>query len=680
MASLSRVSSPPVARPQDVNYVARLSRRLRVVAVSLAVFTTVLYATYGSAVRLLELSWFNAFGFTFQAVASAAVSFIAFGRYRVLQDSASYWIGMGFTGFAVALLGYVLAWPGLLPDGTSVLANLPGTAAWLPVLAFLALWVCLQLAAWSADQPGSWRPVQNWWVAAFTMAALTALAGVLIIAFEHRLPLLVQANGAFAPLLTAVYLVQIVLFAFGTWSGAYRARRNGDPLLAVTAGFQLALFFVVLWVMLETARYGLWWYSARILLIGAGLAALFGALSDHVKLLRQEREKTQTLAAVEAELQQNYARMNASHAELQQQEQRKDQFLATLAHELRNPLAPMQSAVDILALRPGDPAVAQRVLPILQRQLVHMKHLVDDLLDVSRITQGKITLARQAVDLSQVIQDVVQAAMPQFQQNVHLDLTAEPLLVLGDEVRVRQIMGNILDNALKYTRHNGSIWITSRREGEDAVLRVRDDGIGISPELLERIFEPFVQADAKQGLGLGLALVHQLVEMHGGKVQADSAGLGCGSEFVVRLPCSSGLAPPEPPGASGACSANRAQRILVVDDNADAVEGLRMLLELKGQVVATAPDGPAALREVERLRPEVVFLDLGLPGMDGFEVARRIRRMPRGETVYLVAVTGWGQEEDKARSREAGFDEHLTKPVDLARLDAALARVGAIGA
>jgi PAS domain S-box-containing protein len=358
---------------------------------------------------------------------------------------------------------------------------------------------------------------------------------------------------------------------------------------------------------------------------------------------------------------------------LRESDRRKDEFLAVLAHELRNPLAPVRNALHILKLAPGDSAVTARARDMAERQVHHLTRLVDDLLDVSRIMRGKVDLRKERVELAALVARAVETAKPVIEAEKHeltVTLPDEPLWLDADVVRISQVIGNLLNNAAKYTEPGGQIWLTAEQAGEEAIIRVRDTGIGIAPEMLPRIFEMFMQVAsthmrAQGGLGIGLTLVKTLVEMHGGSVSARSEGLGRGSEFSVRLPLraesrhpvSASLElPPVPPVPQ--------QRILIVDDNVDAAESLALLLQLEGHEVQVAHEGKAALALVEKHLPDLAFLDIGMPGMDGYELAQRIRRQPQFQKMFLVALTGWGQEEDRRRTREAGFDHHLVKPVE----------------
>jgi PAS domain S-box-containing protein len=369
---------------------------------------------------------------------------------------------------------------------------------------------------------------------------------------------------------------------------------------------------------------------------------------------------------------------------LREADRRKDEFLATLAHELRNPLAPIRNSLQILKMPRLDAATVERSRDMMERQVHQLVRLVDDLLDVSRVMRGKIELRKERVELSTVVARAVETAQPLIEAQGHeltVNLPSESLALNADPIRLAQVVGNLLTNAAKYTEANGRIRLTARREGNEAVLRVRDTGIGISPDMLPHIFELFVQVDhaatrSQGGLGIGLTLVKNLVEMHHGTVEAHSAGLGRGSEFVIRLPLmpqeerkrvekDCGEAPHEPTRSSG-------HRLLVVDDNVDAADSLAMLLRLQGHEVRVAHDGLAALELAKSYLPEMVFLDIGMPGMDGYEVARRLRRQPGLENVRLTALTGWGQAEDRRRTAEAGFDHHLVKPAEPNALESLL--------
>jgi PAS domain S-box-containing protein len=365
------------------------------------------------------------------------------------------------------------------------------------------------------------------------------------------------------------------------------------------------------------------------------------------------------------------------YRESRESDQQKEKFLAMLAHELRNPLAPIVNALHVLDRISPPAAEAAYLRGIIGRQTRHLARLVDDLLDVSRVRLGKIQLNQGPVDVRDVARRALETAHVAGKtrsHNVALDVGTEPLVVRGDAVRLEQVVGNLLDNAVKYTPAPGSIKIHVEREADEAVIRVEDRGVGIAGDVLAKIFDVFAQADAsldrsRGGLGLGLALVRALVELHGGTVSARSAGPGLGSEFSVRLPLV-----PEQAAAVDRWSPGRLtrRRILIVEDNADTRETLRALLELDGHAIETASDGPQGLDLARRTRPDVALVDIGLPGIDGYEIARRLRA--DGEKVYLIALTGYGQPEDRTRSMEAGFDAHLVKPVDPGDVTRALSR------
>ncbi len=367
---------------------------------------------------------------------------------------------------------------------------------------------------------------------------------------------------------------------------------------------------------------------------------------------------------------------------LRQDARSKDEFLAMLAHELRNPLAPLANAIEIMRARPGREK-GERARHLAERQLRHLRRLVDDLLDVSRINSGKITLKRQRVDLVVAVENALEAAGVFIEESGHqleASLPPEPVYADVDPVRLEQVVSNLLHNAAKYTERGGRIRVALEVAGDTSRLRVQDTGIGISPELLSRVFELFIQGErgldrSQGGLGLGLTLVRNLVHLHGGTVEAYSEGSGRGSEFVVTLPLAATLEnlPPSnlPPTPSVARDqyGNSSLRLLVVDDNRDSADTLSELAQLWGYEVETAYDGPTALERAGEWVPDFLLLDIGMPGLDGYELARRLRQDPRFTQVMLVALTGYGREEDVARSRAAGFDHHLVKPVDVEELE-----------
>ena len=360
----------------------------------------------------------------------------------------------------------------------------------------------------------------------------------------------------------------------------------------------------------------------------------------------------------------------------------KDEFLAMLAHELRNPLAPISNALQLMRIIDPASGEAQHARAIMERQLAHLVRLVEDLMDVSRITRGKIEVRKEPVLLSSVMLSAVETARPAIEaggHKFHINMPAETLSVHGDFVRLAQVISNLLANAAKYTDEGGEIWLEAAREGAEAVIRVRDTGIGIAAEGMPRLFEMFAQvagseARSKGGLGIGLALARALVELYGGRISAASGGRGKGAEFTVRLPLATSFAPSKKALAALDPHPAHRRRVLIVDDNVDAAETLQMVVSQMGHDAHAAHDGPAALDAARARRPDVVLLDISMPGMDGLEVARALRSEPSLRQTRVVALTGFGQQEDRRRSEAAGFDAHLVKPVSPEELRRVLER------
>ena len=362
--------------------------------------------------------------------------------------------------------------------------------------------------------------------------------------------------------------------------------------------------------------------------------------------------------------------MQEANVKLAESDRRKSNFLAMLSHELRNPLATIRSGLQVMRLT--DAPAVNRVTALMERQVGHLVGLVDDLLDVNRISRGKMELHRGRIELATVVQTAVETARSLSERMGHeliVTLPSQPICVNVDPLRLVQVVDNLLNNACKFTEKGGRIRLSVEREGEQAVIRVRDTGMGIAADQLSSIFDMFMQADvsmerSNSGLGIGLALVQDLVKMHGGTVEAQSAGLGHGSEFVVRLPIAVEAPPTRSAGLPLKELANTtAHRILIVDDNRDAAESLAMLLKLTGHETHIAHDGLEAVETAAQVSPDLILLDIGLPKINGYEAARRIRNLPGGQSMVLVAVTGWAQDEDRQKSRESGFDGHMIKPV-----------------
>lgn len=408
--------------------------------------------------------------------------------------------------------------------------------------------------------------------------------------------------------------------------------------------------------------------AAETLARGLSVQPVPSIVSDVTRLGQALERSSVLLAERSAERDRNLAQAEAARAEAEQASSAKDQFLAMLGHELRNPLSPIVTALALLRMRHAD---GSRELAVIERQVSHMSRLVNDLLDVSRITRGSLELRKETIDIAEVLTRAAEMTAPRLEERRHeLVLDVEPgLTVFGDAVRLAQIFGNLLSNAAAYTPEEGRVRVTARRAGTDVRVEVSDNGRGLAPGMAQRIFELFVQGprtiDRREGgLGLGLAIARSLVEQHDGRIEAFSEGPGLGSTFVITLPAA--VSPVVPPAKAPrpAIPASHQLRILLVDDNADAADMLATFLTTAGHRVVTASDGPQALEVLRTFAPEVAVLDIGLPVMDGYELARRLREMLGARSPLLVAVTGYGQVEDAERSREAGFSYHLVKPVD----------------
>ena len=353
-----------------------------------------------------------------------------------------------------------------------------------------------------------------------------------------------------------------------------------------------------------------------------------------------------------------------------------------LSHELRNPLAPISNAVHLLRLQKNEDPIQSQARGIIERQVAQMARLIDDLMEVSRISSGRIHLVRERLALNGVVENALETVRPLIEKHQHsleVTLSPQPIWLDADASRLEQVVVNLLTNAAKYTEAGGSIWLSVQQEGNEAVLRVRDSGVGISRELLPHVFDLFTQAErslarSEGGLGIGLCLVQRLVEMHRGNVKAYST-LGEGSEFVVRLPVMGASPPPASPLIENTRLPSHSLRVLVVEDNVDAAETLMLVLAASGHVVRTTHDGPSALVAALEFRPQVMLLDIGLPGMSGFELAKLLRAQPALGDVVLVAMTGYGEASARQRSQEEGFNHHLVKPTDFVALNEILASV-----
>jgi signal transduction histidine kinase/CheY-like chemotaxis protein len=560
----------------------------------------------------------------------------------------------------------------------------PSVAGRMSPLASLCLVVlCVALVA-----IGSLRPIA-------TQVAEIASGATLMLSWLAVLAVSFDTNRLFdAPRFPGMAALTILLMAVAS-AGTLELSMHADPALAPAGPMILPAGLLASAFLVPLALGGVQLFAERreginpevvtavvAFTFAAAVAAVVWTYVGQLTSLQRERERA--LALLEQRVSERTHELATSNEELRKSEdrlrdadRRKDEFLATLAHELRNPLAPIRNAVGVLQ----TPGVAekdrQESRTMIDRQVGHMVRLIDDLLDVSRITAGKLPMRKARVQLAEVLNLAIETARPHLQQAHHhltVSLPPEPVYLDGDSARLAQVFANLLHNASKYTEPGGEIGLSARVTNTSTEVSVRDNGIGIPQEFLPRLFEKFSQVapalDRSQGgLGLGLSLVHGIVSLHGGQVFARSAGPGKGSEFLVRLPVA--VATASLPFEAAAASAHPAvsRRILVVDDNEDSAESLSVLLRLNGHLVESAHDGRHAIDVAERFRPDVILLDLGMPGMNGYEVCREIRQQPWGGDILLIAQTGWGQDQDRQRTRDAGFDGHLTKPLDHDRLE-----------
>jgi signal transduction histidine kinase/ActR/RegA family two-component response regulator len=526
---------------------------------------------------------------------------------------------------------------------------------------------------------------------------LTAWLALLAIAFD-------SGRLADVPRFPGMAVMTIGLLALASWSalalsfeGEHDAHQKAaaSPRVGVMlmAAFAVPLILGMLRDALAHTVSAQVMSSVLVLLLAAAMAAIVWQYGARMAGLRRERERAfaeleQRVAERTHELASRNAELRSSEDRLRDADRRKDEFLATLAHELRNPLAPIRSAVAVLrsfAVTDEDRLEAQLII---ERQVSQMARLIDDLLDVSRITAGKLPLKKRPLRLSEVLNLAIATVRPHIDAQRHrlsISLPRETIIVDADEARLSQVFANLLHNACKYTERGGEIQVTVALPNESEVeVAFRDNGIGIPADFLPRLFQKFSQVEpalerSQGGLGLGLALVHGIVALHNGRVEARSGGLGRGSEFIVRLPASVSVEmPASAPASVDDTPRHRvSRRVLVVDDNEDSAESLALLLRLEGHLVKTAHDGEAALAVAERFQPDAILLDLGMPRLNGYEVCERIRSQPWGRGVLMVAQTGWGQAQDRARTLAAGFDAHLTKPIDPATVQEMLIRLKA---
>jgi len=510
------------------------------------------------------------------------------------------------------------------------------------------------LLAFSAPRARTWTRARNVEVAGF--AAVVALAGFL--SFSGGVHWLDSS-----PLLLVLTLPPVIWAAFRFEQREVTA--TIAALCAIAVGFTVSGRGPLASESVDVSLVRLLIFISFVAMTGLAISAVVDERRRAMDALHRNRD----------ELERRVAERTAELQRSEHGERRMNEFLAMLAHELRNPLAPIRNALHLMRMKGASDSTVEWSRNVIDRQVTQLTRLVDDLLDVGRITSGKLALRRERVALDAVIEQALETSRPHLRgYEFTLSLPPQPVWLDADPVRLAQVVSNLLNNACKFTPPGGRIRLAAGREGDQAVVRVRDSGIGISDQHLAQVFEMFSQVGpgvggAQSGLGIGLALALAFARMHGGTIEAQSDGEGMGSEFVVRLPASD-EAPPLTKDV--APHASPVRRVLVVDDNEDGAESLAMLLRAEGHHVEVAQDGARALEAAETFRPEVVLLDIGLPGMDGYDACRAMRARPGGDRIVIAALTGWAQEDDHRRSRDAGFDAHLAKPVERAALSALL--------
>jgi signal transduction histidine kinase/CheY-like chemotaxis protein len=625
-------------------------------------------------------------------VPATAVSFVLVGITIMIAagrpPERPNWIatrGMAFAALALPLLTFVEyligvrtgveGWFGVSFDASSAVA---GRMSPLTSLCF----VVLNVALIAVTFPGGRALVTARIAAGSTL--FTAWLAVLAVAFDtDRL-----ADVPRFPGMAVMTIVLLAIASGGTLSLSLerdrdQAARTATPKVGsmLVAAFAVPLMLGLLRDALSAYVSAQVMTSLLVLLLAGTMATIVWQYATRMTALRNERERAfadleQRVQERTYELASRNAELRLSENRLRDADRRKDEFLATLAHELRNPLAPIRSAVAVLrsfAVADEDRLEAQLII---ERQVAQMARLIDDLLDVSRITAGKLPLKKRKLQLADVLKLAISTVRPHLDEHRHqlvVSLPREQIVVDADEARLAQVFANVLHNACKYTEDGGEIVVSAALPNESEVeVAIRDNGIGIPPEFLPRLFQKFSQVApalerSQGGLGLGLALVHGIVTLHDGKVEARSNGVGRGSEFIVRLPVvaiETGSSEPLPASAGQTLRTLVSRRVLVVDDNRDSAESLALLLRLAGHLVETAHDGAEAIDAAERFQPDAILLDIGMPRLSGYEVCERIRARSWGQSILMIAQTGWGQAQDRARTLEAGFDAHLTKPLD----------------
>ncbi len=608
-------------------------------------------------------------------------AWLMYGQYKATRATALLYLSAGYLYTAGTLILQFLSFPGAFLEHRQLLGG-SQTTIWLWCFWHVGPALGVLFYAWNeVRNPGARTTGHRAIVQTAIGLSLSLIATALLVTvFHDRLPML-DFDGNFSRITASGIAPGIELLLAAALGALWRASRFRNVLHVWLGIVLVALLCDNAITMAAGSRLTMGWYVGRGGALIASSVLMLVYLHAITASYRRSVEMANRLATSNVQLDRNIGQREQYEEKLREADRRKDDFLAMLAHELRNPLAPISAAADLLQLVKMDEARIKQTSEIIRRQVKHMTSLVDDLLDVSRVTKGLVTLQKQPVDIRGIVTNAVEQVNPLIQSRRHcltLQMVPEAAMVMGDHKRLVQVLANLLANAAKYTREGGNLLLKMEVTPLQVVLTVEDDGIGMAQELVERVFDLFAQAErtsdrSSGGLGLGLALVKSLVELHGGTVTGSSRGPGKGSRFIVCLPS---LLDPEIQGPRNARAPRipvKPLKIMIVDDNVDAAEALSMFLEASGHTLVVEHESRRALERARIELPDVCLLDIGLPEMDGNELAQRLRAISETSKIVLIAVTGYGQDHDREASFAAGFDHHMVKPIDTDKLATALA-------
>lgn len=608
-------------------------------------------------------------------------AWLMYGQFKATRATALLHLSAGYLYTAGTLILQFLSFPGVFLEHRQLLGG-SQTTIWLWCFWHVGPALGVLFFAWNeVRNPGAKATGHRAMVQTAIGLSLALIAtGLLVTVFHDRLPML-DVDGDFSRITPSGIAPGIELLLAAALVVLWRASRFRNVLHVWLGVVLVALLCDNAITMAAGSRLTMGWYVGRGGALIASSVLMLAYLHEITASYQRSVEMANRLATSNVQLDRNIGQREQYEGELREADRRKDDFLAMLAHELRNPLAPISAAADLLKHVKMDDARIKKTSEIIHRQVKHMTGLVDDLLDVSRVTKGLVTLQKQPVDIRGVVTNAMEQVNPLIQSRRHsltLQMPPELAMVMGDHKRLVQVLANLLTNAAKYTHEGGNLLVKMEVTPVHVVLTVEDDGIGMAPEMVECVFDLFAQAErtsdrSSGGLGLGLALVKSLVELHGGTVTGSSKGTGKGSRFTVCLPS---LIAPEiqgPRNARAPGTPAKPLKIMIVDDNVDAAEALSMFLEASGHSLLVEHGSRRALERARIEPPDVCLLDIGLPEMDGHELAQRLRAIPETSKIVLIAVTGYGQDHDRKASFAAGFDHHMVKPIDTDELAAALA-------